>query len=77
MMRDEIDIMCCAGHKGLMGPTGTGFLVLKDDIKLDTIIEGGTGSNSANENQPEKISLPIIVPSGIRTSNLSISDIQS
>lgn len=55
MMRDEIDIMCCAGHKGLMGPTGTGFLVLKDDVKLDTIIEGGTGSNSANENQPENL----------------------
>ncbi len=55
MTRDEIDIMCCAGHKGLMGPTGTGFLVLKDDVKLDTIIEGGTGSNSANENQPENL----------------------
>lgn len=53
MMRDEIDIMCGAGHKGLMGPTGTGFLILKDDVVLDTIIEGGTGSNSANENQPE------------------------
>ena len=52
MMRDEIDIMCCAGHKGLMGPTGTGLLLLKDDIELNTIIEGGTGSNSMNENQP-------------------------
>ncbi len=55
MMRDEIDIMCCAGHKGLMGPAGTGALMLKDGIPLDTITEGGTGSNSADENQPENL----------------------
>lgn len=55
MMRDEIDIMCCAGHKSLMGPTGTGVLMLKDGVKLNTLIEGGTGSNSADENQPENL----------------------
>lgn len=55
MMRDEIDIMCCAGHKGLMGPTGTGVLMLKDGIEFNTIIEGGTGSNSADKNQPENL----------------------
>lgn len=53
MLRDEIDIMCCAGHKGLMGPTGTGVLMFRDEFNLNTIIEGGTGSNSADENQPE------------------------
>ncbi len=55
LMRDEIDIMCCAGHKGLMGPSGTGIMMLKDGIELDTIIEGGTGSNSADKNQPENL----------------------
>lgn len=55
MMRDEIDIMCCAGHKGLMGPAGTGVMMLRDDIVLDTIVEGGTGSNSADKNQPENL----------------------
>lgn len=52
MMRDEIDIMCCAGHKGLMGPTGTGLLLLNTDVNLNTILEGGTGSNSIDANQP-------------------------
>lgn len=47
-----IDILCCAGHKGLMGPSGTGILVLGGDIPLNTIIEGGTGSNSAVADQP-------------------------
>lgn len=55
MMRDEIDIICCAGHKGLMGPAGTGVMMLKDGIDLNTIIEGGTGSNSADKNQPENL----------------------
>ena len=51
--KDNIDILCCAGHKGLMGPTGTGFMILNDDIQLDSIIEGGTGSNSASATQPD------------------------
>ncbi len=53
MMRDEIDIMCCAGHKGLMGPTGTGLLMFRNNYNLNTILEGGTGSNSIDKNQPD------------------------
>ena len=51
--RDNIDILCCAGHKSLYGPSGTGVIVFNSEIKLNTIIEGGTGSNSFSENQPE------------------------
>ena len=53
MQHDEIDIICCAGHKGLMGPTGIGLMIVNDKVKLDTIIEGGTGSNSASAIQPD------------------------
>lgn len=53
MQKDGIDIICCAGHKGLMGPTGTGLMVVKNDIQLDSIIEGGTGSNSMSATQPD------------------------
>lgn len=53
MIDDDIDILCCAGHKGLYGPTGTGILLFKDGLHLDTIIEGGTGSNSSVYSQPE------------------------
>lgn len=48
-----IDFLCCAGHKGLYGPMGTGMLIFNTDITLDTIIEGGTGSNSYSLEQPE------------------------
>ncbi len=48
-----IDFLCCAGHKGLYGPMGTGLLIFNTDISLDTIVEGGTGSNSYSLEQPE------------------------
>ena len=51
--QDNIDILCAPGHKGLYGPMGTGFMAVNDDIDIDTIIEGGTGSSSMNLNQPD------------------------
>lgn len=50
---NKIDFLCCAGHKGLYGPMGTGMLIFNTDVALDTIIEGGTGSNSYSLEQPE------------------------
>lgn len=50
---NKIDFLCCAGHKGLYGPMGTGILIFNTDVALDTIIEGGTGSNSYSLEQPE------------------------
>lgn len=52
MKKDKTDIICCAGHKGLLGPMGTGLLVMSKDIHLSTLTEGGTGSNSEDLNQP-------------------------
>ena len=51
--KDGVDILCCAGHKGLYGPAGTGVMIIKDDIVMNTIIEGGTGSNSVLATQPD------------------------
>ena len=53
MKKDGIDILCCAGHKGLMGTTGTGLLILNKKVQLNSIIEGGTGSNSMSATQPD------------------------
>ena len=49
----NIDILCAPGHKCLFGNMGTGFLAVQNDIYLDTIIDGGTGSESINPNQPD------------------------
>lgn len=50
----NIDIVCCSGHKGLMGLSGVGLLLLNNDLTLNTIIEGGTGSNSEILLQPNE-----------------------
>ena len=47
-----IDYLCCAGHKGLYGPMGTGMLITADGAGLETVIEGGTGTESDNPKQP-------------------------
>ncbi len=45
--------VCMPGHKALFGPQGTGIMLLTDKSTLSTIIEGGTGSSSSEELQPD------------------------
>jgi cysteine desulfurase family protein len=52
-MKDlHIDFLCFTGHKALMGPPGTGGLIVAPQWNLDSYLEGGTGSNSDKEEQP-------------------------
>lgn len=55
MKNMNISVLCLPGHKGLYGPAGTGMLIVNGSIKLDTIIEGGTGNNSAQFVQPDDL----------------------
>lgn len=50
----NIDFLAFTGHKGLMGPPGTGGLAVSAKWNLDSFIEGGTGSNSDKEEQPQQ-----------------------
>lgn len=52
MERDGYDFVCCAGHKYLYGPTGIGLLLLGRDDLIETLTEGGTGSNSSDPEMP-------------------------
>lgn len=49
----EPDLLAFTGHKGLLGPTGTGGLYIREGVTLTPLIRGGTGSDSARETQPE------------------------
>lgn len=53
MQACHIDFLCMPGHKGLYGPMGTGILIAAHGEDLDTLIEGGTGSNSVDLAQPD------------------------
>ncbi len=50
-----IDFLCAPGHKGLYGPMGTGLLVTRKGDKLRTILEGGTGTSSADFLHPAEM----------------------
>lgn len=49
---DGIDYLCCAGHKGLYGPMGTGLLITRHAESLTCLIQGGTGTYAADAEQP-------------------------
>ena len=45
--KDNIDILCAPGHKGLLGPQGSGFLIVNNEnLMLSPYICGGNGVNS-------------------------------
>jgi selenocysteine lyase/cysteine desulfurase len=48
-----IDFLAFSGHKGLLGPQGTGGLYVGNDRLENPLMRGGTGSLSDREDQPD------------------------
>ena len=57
----NIDYLCVAPHKGLYSSMGVGILIARSPLK-NTIIEGGTGTDSISYSQPNI--LPEMLESG-------------
>ena len=57
-----IDMLAFTGHKGPLGPTGTGGLYVGERVNLEPWREGGTGFEPASLSQPEE--LPFKLESG-------------
>lgn len=53
----HIDLLAFPGHKGLYGPHGTGGLIVRPGVRLETWVEGGSGTESAPETMPEALPL--------------------
>src|SRR5699024_8074199 len=47
------DMIAFPGHKGLLGPQGTGMLLVEGDVTLTPLIHGGTGRFSEHPDQPD------------------------
>lgn len=62
MTNMNIDLLALPGHKGLLGPQGTGALLVGKGIELTPIHHGGTGSSSELIDQP--VALPERLESG-------------
>lgn len=65
MQNMNIDYLAIAPHKGLYAPMGVGVLIAQKPIP-DTIMEGGTGVDSVNINQPD------IMPEKIESGTLPL-----
>jgi cysteine desulfurase family protein len=53
--RMKIDFLAAPGHKGLLGPMGTGFLYVREGLSLKPLKEGGTGTKSRELDQPDDL----------------------
>ncbi len=64
----KIDMVAMPGHKGLLGPLGTGLLILGRDVvkELSPVRFGGTGADSARPEMPEEL------PTRFEAGNLNV-----
>ena len=79
----HIDFLAFPGHKGLRGPQGVGGFVVTPPLAkaMRPVIEGGTGSHSDSEEQPEFLpdkfesgTLPIPAIIGLRQALLALEN---
>ena len=54
MEESKVSILCFTGHKSLMGPQGTGGLLIRGDIDVRPFKTGGTGVQSYLKEQPRE-----------------------
>lgn len=52
-----VDLLACSGHKGLLGPLGTGLLSIAPGLEaeLESTRQGGTGTRSEEDQQPTEL----------------------
>ncbi len=55
LKNDRVDFLCVPGHKSLLGPQGTGALILRSGLSPIPLTEGGTGYDSLSEDQPDTV----------------------
>ena len=53
--RMHIDILCFTGHKGLLGPQGTGGLYVREGITVRPLLSGGSGVQTYLKKHPPQM----------------------
>ena len=51
----NIDILCFTGHKGLLGPQGTGGMYVREGLKVKPLLSGGSGVQTYSKNHPAQM----------------------
>lgn len=52
MKKCNISVLCFTGHKGLMGPQGTGGLLVREGVDIRPLLAGGSGVHSYSRTHP-------------------------
>ena len=55
VQRMNIDILCFTGHKGLLGPQGTGGLYVREGVELRPLLSGGSGVQTYLRSHPPQM----------------------
>lgn len=55
MQADHIDVLCFSGHKGLLGPQGTGCLCVREGLVIPPLKVGGSGVQSFSPSHPKEM----------------------
>ena len=51
----HIDILCFTGHKGLLGPQGTGGMYVRSGVHVNPLKCGGSGVDTYNKHHPKEM----------------------
>ena len=62
VQRMNIDILCFTGHKGLLGPQGTGGLYVREGVELRPLLSGGSGVQTYLRSHPPQ--MPTVLEAG-------------
>lgn len=58
----NIDVLCFTGHKGLLGPQGTGGIYVREGLQLHPLKTGGSGVQTFSKTHP--IEMPTALEAG-------------
>lgn len=58
----NIDILCFTGHKGLLGPQGTGGMIVRDGVTVRPLKSGGSGVQTYSKTHP--LQMPTALEAG-------------
>ena len=58
----QIDILCFTGHKGLLGPQGTGGIYVREGVDISPLLSGGSGVQTYLRHHPPQ--MPTVLEAG-------------
>ena len=64
-----IDVFCFTGHKGLMGPQGTGGIYVREGLEIAPLKVGGSGIHSFDQEHPA------LMPTALEAGTLNVHGI--